>query len=102
MDNQANQVCIQVSFTKKEVVSNIITIDKQVATFNQMIKALSTPDFSTPEKLLLHSLFGSKTKTGTEIVGFIENEISILKGLKIKLLQAELDLREQTKEAAQS
>jgi hypothetical protein len=101
MDNQANQVHVQIGFTKSQVASSISMIDKHIVTLNEMINTLSGP-VSSPEQAILHSILGRKTKTGEKIVGYIENEISNLKQIKIKFLQADLDLEKQTKEAAQS
>jgi len=102
MDNQHVQDIVLIGFTESEIKSNIVSIESKIETLQEIINNLKVPNFNHPAGAFLNSFLNSTSEPGKKMIGYMEEQIINLTAVKIKLMQGSLDLKKQTRQAAQS
>ena len=102
MDNRQEKDIVLIAFTESEIKSNIVSIESKIETLQEIINNLKVPNFNHPAGALLNSMLNSTSGPGKKMIGYMEEQIINLTAVKIKLMQGSLDLKKQTRQAAQS
>lgn len=101
MENQKNQT-LAVVFTEDEIKINLLAIESRIATLNEILKDMKDPKIGHPMNTILQITNRIRNSVGKTMQETIEDQLFDFENLKIKLMQGSLDLKKQTRQAAQS